>query len=185
MDIFSLLNFWDLRILHFFNRAAGLSPFLDYFAVFCAKYLGYFLILSLFFLLIKNRKKYQSMVFQSYFSALFSRLIIVNLIRWFLPRERPFVVSDVKLLFSHSSTEHSFPSGHAAFYFALSAVIYHYNKKAGLLFYFTSFLIGFFRVFAGVHWPSDIVAGILTGLFSAWLLIFLFQKVSPNALEEK
>ena len=38
MDIFSLLNFWDLRILHFFNRAAGLSPFLDYFeelAFFC------------------------------------------------------------------------------------------------------------------------------------------------------
>ncbi|HHE67554.1 MAG TPA: phosphatase PAP2 family protein [Candidatus Parcubacteria bacterium] len=185
MDILSFLNSWDLEIFHFFNWTAGLFPFFDYFAVFCAKYLGYFLIVALLLLLIKKREKCQAMVFQALFAALFSRLVIVNLIRWVFPRARPFVASKVNLLFSHNAGESSFPSGHAAFYFALSAVVYHYNKKAGLLFYFASFLIGFFRVFAGVHWPSDIAAGILVGLFSGWLFIFLSQKISPNTLEGK
>jgi len=173
---FSFVNQWDLKLLKIINQPAGFFPFFDTFAVFCAKYLGYFLILCLFFLLINNRKKYQSMVLQSYLSALFSRLIIVNLIRWLLPRERPFVVSDVTLLFSHNSTEASFPSGHAGFYFGLSTVVYFYNKKAGLLFYFASFLICFFRVFAGVHWPSDILAGMIVGIFSGWFIVFLWKK---------
>jgi len=109
-------------------------------------------------------------------AALFSRLIIVEIIRWFYFRPRPFIALQVHQLLEHSASS-SFPSGHAAFFFALSAVIYFYNKKAGLLFFAASFLIGLARIFVGIHYPLDILAGALIGIFFGWLANkFFFGK---------
>ena len=81
----------------------------------------------------------------------------------------------MNLLLSHEATS-SFPSGHAAFYFALSTIIYFYNKKAGLLFLFASFLISISRVFVGIHWPFDIFAGAIVGIFSGWIILKISKK---------
>jgi len=70
----------------------------------------------------------------------------------------------------------SFPSGHAAFFFALSAGVYSFNKKAGIWFFVVSALIGLARVFAGVHYFSDIVGGLAVGLFSFWVISFLISN---------
>jgi undecaprenyl-diphosphatase len=88
---------------------------------------------------------------------------------------------------SHSVSS-SFPSGHAAFFFALSTVLLLYNKKfyprpkfwwgAGLFFFLASFLISIARVFVGIHWPSDILAGAAIGIFSGWLIILFSRKFS-------
>ena len=71
----------------------------------------------------------------------------------------------------------AFPSGHAAFFFALSTVVYFYNKKAGIGFFVASFLISISRVFGGVHWPTDILAGVLVGIFSAWFILKILRKI--------
>jgi len=169
----------DVYLFHFLNQWAGQWICLDALAVFLAKYLGYILV---YFLLVRlawdflfKKEKYLKtikIVGLSLGAALFSRLIIIEIIRWLYFRPRPFMAEQVNQLLEHSANP-SFPSGHAAFFFALSAVIFLHNKKAGLWFLIASFFIILARVFVGIHYPLDILAGALIGIFFGWL-IYLF-----------
>jgi undecaprenyl-diphosphatase len=64
----------------------------------------------------------------------------------------------------------SFPSGHAAFYSAIAFYILLKDKKLGIFALICAFLISVSRVFVGVHWPIDIVAGFIVGLISALIV---------------
>ncbi len=157
------------------NDLALKSSWLDTFAIYFAEYLIYLLIFCLFLFIFKNFKKYKWMVVEALISAVFTRMIVVSFIRWILPRARPFVGNQVNLLLEHIPAS-AFPSGHTSFCFAIATIVYFYNKKAGIFFFVASFLIGISRVFCGVHWPLDILAGIVVGIFSGWLIHKIFQR---------
>ena len=149
---------------------------LDFSGIFFAQYLAYILIALLFLFLIYNFKRYWKMVIEAGISAVLARLI-VEIIRWFWYNPRPFMENNVNLILPYKATS-SFPSGHAAFFFALSCSVYFYNKKAGILFFIASFFIVLARVFVGIHWPMDILAGALVGVISALFVNFLLNKFS-------
>ncbi|OGZ35016.1 MAG: hypothetical protein A3A94_02745 [Candidatus Portnoybacteria bacterium RIFCSPLOWO2_01_FULL_43_11] len=191
----------DFYFFSLLNQLAGQWFWLDIAAIFFAGYLEYFLT-SLFFLWVlrkfifrKNeRKKTVQLFLWAVFSVVLSRFIITELIRFLYYRPRPFVSHQVNQLLEHSATG-SFPSGHAAFFFAFSAIIFLYYKKEhpdsklwgwAVIIFGISFLISVSRVFVGLHYPSDILAGIIVGIFSGWLmgrnssrnnLIFGFHKL--------
>jgi len=114
------------------------------------------------------------MIIETIISAVLARFVIVELIRWVWQRPRPFVQNNVNLLLTHNAS--AFPSGHAAFFFAVSTIVYFYNKKAGILFFIASFLICLARVFSGIHWPLDILAGAIVGVLSGWVVHKILKK---------
>ena len=146
-----------------------------YVVIFSAKYLGYILLAVFAALFFRNRNR--NFLFISLISALVSRLIFTEIIRFFYFRPRPFVDQGISPLFEHAQTS-SFPSGHAAFFFALSAGVYSFNKKAGLWFFTLSAAISLARVFAGVHYLTDVLGGLAVGIFSFWLVKYLYKKIS-------
>ena len=172
----------DVYLFHFLNQWAGQWICLDAMAVFLAKYLGYLLVCFLLAWLswdfLFRKEKWQrtiKMIGLSLGAALFSRFIVVEIVRWLCFRPRPFVTEQVNQLLEHSASS-SFPSGHAAFFFALSTIIYLYNKKAGWAFFAASFLIVLARVFVGIHYPLDILVGALIGIFFGWLIYFFWCR---------
>lgn len=158
----------DLYLFNLINQFALKWEWLDVLAIILAEFFQYFLLFGLFLFLVKDFKKYLRMVIESVVAALFARFVIVSFIRWTLPRPRPFITNNVNLLFEYSGS--AFPSGHAAFFFAVATIIYLYNKKIGALFYLSSILIVLARVFSGVHWPSDILAGAVVGILSGYAI---------------
>jgi len=122
----------DLYFFHLVNQFAGKNVCLDSAAIFFAEYFQYFVVLLLILLLAVNFRKYLKMAVVAVIAAIFSRFIITEIIRFIFPRSRPFVENNVNLILQHSASESSFPSGHAAFYFAIAAVVYFYNKKVGI-----------------------------------------------------
>lgn len=173
------VKFFDERIFNGVNQLAGKWLWLDTFGIYFAQYLEYVLIFCLLLFLFLNFEKYWKMVLGAFVSAILARLVIVNFIRWILPRARPFVENQVNLLLEHVPSS-AFPSGHAAFYFAIVTIIFLYLKKMekrprfwwqiNLLFFGCAFIIVISRVFCGIHWPLDILAGAIVGIFSGWLI---------------
>lgn len=158
----------DSLIFYTANNLAGISTILDKLAIFFAQYSGYFLMAILLILLLRDFKKHKEMALVAFGSSLLAR-ILVEVIRFLYPKNRPFVERTVNLLIQHPPTS-AFPSGHASFYFALSVGVFLYNKKLGLLFILVSALMGMARVFSGLHWPSDILAGIVLGSLTAFFV---------------
>ena len=106
-------------------------------------------------------------------SAILSRGLITEIIRFFYHRPRPFLSLNLTPLIHDFSN--SFPSGHMTFFFVLALSIFLLNKKWGWFFVAGVILMGLGRIFVGVHWPSDILGGILIALLS----YFLIKKILP------
>ena len=169
----------DLYIFNFVNGFAGKWALLDNVGIFFAVYFGYVLLVCLVVFLFINHRKYWRMVVESFLAALFVRFILVEIFYQIHFKFRPFVGNPINLLIHYDKNQTSFPSGHASFYFALSTIIYGYNKKAGVLFYIGSFLIVISRVFVGVHWPLDVLAGAILGIVMGIVLNKVFKKIHP------
>ncbi len=165
----------DVYLFNQINGLAGQSVCSDGLGVFFASYFQYFVVGFLLLFLLFNFKKYVKMVILALGAAVLSRYVFAEIIRYLLPRSRPFVYNQINLLLGKVN-ESSFPSGHAVFFFAIAAVVYFYNKKAGLIFFLAAFLISLARVFVGVHWPSDILAGAVVGMISGWLVMKIAKK---------
>lgn len=61
----------------------------------------------------------------------------------------------------------SMPSGHTATAFSMARVLAHQYPEQRWLWYGLALLVGWSRVETGNHWPSDVVAGALLGLWAA------------------
>ncbi len=180
----------DLYLFNLINGLAGKYSALDTLGIFIAEnseyILGVFLVMILIYLPRRqagNFKKYWKMVLEAVIAAVVTRFVIAEIIRAFYFRARPFVSYQVNQLINYNSLEASFPSGHACFYFALSTIIYFYNKKLGIAFYVFSLLIVFSRVFVGIHWPSDILAGAIIGIIMGLSLNILFRKHAHKVIK--
>ena len=71
----------------------------------------------------------------------------------------------------------SFPSGHSYSAFNCAVVLTIFHKKAGYVLIPTSFLIAISRVFLCVHYPTDILAGMLLGILTAVVSFTVYKLI--------
>ena len=173
----------DTNLFYFLNSFAGRFQFLDAFIIFIAAYLQYFVVvLAFLFLYLSDysKRKKLRLFLMAAASVIIARLLAVEVIRFLYHSPRPFAVLETNKLLSsgwfYSDAEWSFPSGHAAFFFALATTIYLYNKKWGLVFFVLSAIIAISRIAAGVHYPSDILGGAAVGIIVACLIFYFLKK---------
>lgn len=79
-------------------------------------------------------------------------------------RPRPFLqMPDVRLLVGRGGS-YAMPSSHAANWFAATAVVwFYYRRTAAFILLPLAALVSFSRIYNGVHYPSDVLAGALVG----------------------
>ena len=92
-------------------------------------------------------------------------LLGAGLLKPWIDRLRPcFVLSDVRLLVPRQPHSPSFPSNHAANCFAAAAVLASLGPGFARVFFLLAAMVAISRVYLGVHYPVDILAGALFGL---------------------
>lgn len=196
--MFEAIRQFDVEVLRWGNSWVFWKPWVDALTVFRVEWLPWWVIagllafglaalppLSIVFPSFRplRRRNWEVVVIVFAASAV-ARFGVVEFIRALYNRPRPFeIIPDLHLLISHDSGG-SFPSGHAAFFFATAAVISRYYPKAGIIFFLAALNLSLARVQAGLHWPSDIlggaIIGIAVGLLTHWF-VKKYLKPKPAA----
>ena len=111
--------------------------------------------------------------------ALIADLIICNVIlKPIVARIRPYSINQTVQLLVTPLKDYSFPSGHTAASFASVSALYFAGRKrmaAGAL--IVSVLIAFSRMYLYVHYPTDVLGGLIIGLLCGWIADMIIQKV--------
>ncbi|TSC91801.1 MAG: membrane-associated phospholipid phosphatase [Parcubacteria group bacterium Licking1014_17] len=156
----------DLYLFNKIHGLAGLYPWFDGIGVFIAEAMIFVLVILIACLwFLKPSVRYRMAVVIAFASAIIARLVVVEIFHLFYHHLRPFLVLGFQPLISNDSW--SFPSGHASAAFALATGVYLYDKKLGVISYVIALFIGLSRIYAGVHWPSDVLAGAVVGILTA------------------
>lgn len=111
--------------------------------------------------------------------ALAVSLPVCNILKELIKAPRPIGEAGVRSLRTQTATGYSFPSGHsqnAATAYGLLALTARrpaWRRVCGAL----MLLVGFSRLYLGVHYPKDVLAGLALGLLCAWGTETLWQRV--------
>lgn len=97
-------------------------------------------------------------------------------------RDRPFMEASLnaEVRVGYKPQSSSFPSNHAVNCFAAATLLAWYYPYVRLIFFFVAALVAYSRVYVGVHFPSDVVAGALIGFIIAAVIIRQFyDRIGP------
>lgn len=167
----------DFQLFSFVHSFSGVSAPFDAGAVFVAQYVPYALVLGWFVLVVgvPGRRARAYHVALGLLALLLSRGILTEGLRFFMNQPRPFEALGFAPLVA-ADPGGSFPSGHAAFFFALAAAVWQIDRRWGAVYAVLAFVNGIARVYAGVHWPIDIVGGAAIAALSA---VFVLKALEP------
>ena len=156
----------ELRILEQIQtlRTPLLDNFFKYFT-----FLGnggwFFIVMGLILLINKKTRKTGLRVIV----ALLFCLFVGNLfLKPLIARPRPYWVKDVDILVKHLK-DYSFPSGHSYAASAFAASLWYENKKWSAFWFALAILMGISRLYLFVHYPTDVLAGLILGIVFAIL----------------
>lgn len=108
------------------------------------------------------------------------------MLKTLVARIRPYEVVEGLRLLIEKPHDYSFPSGHTCASFAAALVYYRkLSKKWGIGAVVLASLIAFSRMYLGVHYPSDVLAGVAIGAFAAWaairIMAYIGEKSKPDS----
>jgi undecaprenyl-diphosphatase len=155
----------DYQLFQFINGLAGSISFLNPLMRFLAQdaeYLFYIGVIIYWFIRTESNRR---MVVEALIAACIG-LAVSGLIGDIFYRDRPFVTHTVFQLIKHSANA-SFPSDHAIGAFVIATTIWLFRKRDGKLWLAVAACIAFSRIWTGVHYPSDVLAGALIGIAAA------------------
>lgn len=109
-------------------------------------------------------------------AMLFSFLIVNLSLKPYVMRIRPYEVNTLIRIIVDKLPDYSFPSGHASVSFAAATAIFLWNKKAGIVALISALLISFSRLYLYVHFPSDVLAGMIIGILCGLLAYWVHKK---------
>ncbi len=179
--MFKRLLQWDRDTFLYLN-GLGIESY-DGFWTFVTNIANWIPIYIVFFILlyVKYPKKQASVMATTTVLLLFFILFVVDQTKDLVARLRPNNDEEINSLIRILKTPvgFSFFSGHAATSFAITTLIVLFLRKKIKwiwIFYLWPMIFSFSRIYVGVHYPLDIIAGAAFGIATAFLFYFLYNK---------
>src|SRR3990170_3668882 len=141
----------DYKLFQLINQFAGANDIADYFFIFSAQAMILFLGFGVVALSITRMKVWGKELFFDATIGVCAALFINWLFPLFYLRPRP-------------------PLDHAAISFAIAAAVFQYNKFWGIVFFVLAIFVSIGRVYGGIHYPADILAGAVIGVMASVLV---------------
>lgn len=149
------------------------STFLDVFMLMGARVIIFVAFLLMFILAFKGGIK-EKKVFILVIISIPIIILLIKIIHIFYYEPRPFITYHFIPLFPYGD-DASFPSRHASMMVAIAFAYTYFKSKWALLFLVFMLWVGISRIYTGIHYPIDILGGILVGLISLILSKYLVK----------
>lgn len=122
----------------------------------------------------KTRKIGLTSILALLVSLLINNIILKNLVA----RVRPYEVIEGLVPLIRKPWDYSFPSGHTGSSFASAWVFYRrLPKRFGIPALVLAGLIGLSRLYLGVHYPTDVLFGMVSGIGSGCIAMLIVQAI--------
>ena len=152
----------NIYLFHCINAFAAKSPIFDSVVVFLAEHLNTVFIGFLLLLLVMQWKTYRSVFTKALLIVLMS-LMLSECIDLFYHHPRPFQLEQGHKLIGHGASS-SFPSQHTLTIVIVAFAYFMEGfKKLGVMGLVLSSIVGLSRIYAGVHFPFDILGSFMIG----------------------
>jgi undecaprenyl-diphosphatase len=164
----------DYQLFQTINSLAATASFLNPLMRFLAQDAEYFFYLGVVVYWFTRTQPNRRMIAEALISACIG-LGFSGLLGHFFYRDRPFVTHTVIQLIKHPANA-SFPSDHAIGAFVIATTIWLFRKRDGQVWLALAACIAFSRIWTGVHYPSDVIAGAIIGIAAAASIHQLFAR---------
>ena len=157
---------WDILLFRYIFDRNGKSLQDRFFLLISKSGDGYmYAMAAVFFILVDPRSG--NMFFTSAALAYGLKVPLYMLIKRWVKRKRPFDhIEGVRFLIAPPD-QFSFPSGHTAGAFVFAILIGHFIPITSVPLLIWATLVGYSRVYVGVHYPTDVLAGSILGTLCA------------------
>ncbi len=105
---------------------------------------------------------------------------IVQILKRGFGRERPYKMVENINTFKIELKDYSFPSGHTTASFCMAATLSLNLPKLSILLYVLATIIGVSRIYLAVHYPTDVMVGIILGISSSMIAHFFLLDYVMN-----
>ena len=168
----------DISILRFiyYNRVPGLDKIL-YFISYFATYINIGLLLTILAVSLIKKSRPLRIVFYKMVVVMVIAALMSTMLKSLISRERPFVSYPDIVKLSEAGNA-SFPSGHTLEGFAVAVAfsILIPKKKFYIPVFMWASVVAYSRMALGVHYPSDVLGGMIIGSFIGWIVPWVFNK---------
>lgn len=174
----SLLSSWDITLFRLIN-GQGPNYFLDWFMPFMTDLKNFRYVLPVLVVWVLVREKKAGIVFLVFIGITLGITdpFSSHWLKDWVGRVRPcHVLEEVRLL-TDCNTSYSFPSSHAVNIFAAAFFLSQPLKKLSPLFFGIAGIVGYSRIYIGIHYPLDVIGGAAIGLLIAWPMRWLKDQV--------
>lgn len=170
----------DIELFNFINHNLQ-NPFFDRIMpiITTGKYWLIPLLIGCIILTVLGNEKNQKAVLMCLIALIIGGLLSDYVLKPFYHRIRPFkVLVNVHLLVRPGG--YSFPSSHTVNCFVVAIVASYVWRKLWvvILSFFIASVVGFSRIYCGVHYPADVATGILVAVFASILGIEIFEGLN-------
>ena len=177
VQFFDFIQSVDMSVISWVYQTGGNSLF-DFIAILFSHIGAVRLIailLGLFFWMKKETRPITFVLFISIIAGGF----MVEIIKDITARPRPYIALGLTAadMLVHTSPYVSFPSGHTASSFITAATVGYYFKKWLIPAFLTACVAGLSRIYLLVHYPSDVIAGAVFGVFVFLVILFIFKNL--------
>ena len=153
----------DVRIFMHINKKGQRPRWLDL-TILCITQLGNF-IFALIISLILLLSGHNLLAFELVLGVLLLSMVVQTM-KVLIKRKRPYSKLENIRIIGARNSGHSFPSGHTSQAFFMVSLMLHYyqvNIFVWLMLYFIAALVGYSRIYVGMHYPRDVIAGAILG----------------------
>src|SRR4030042_4663413 len=154
---------WELKFIRWADRCWS-TPVLDHvlpWLTYLGSHFAFILFIILSWIITKQRKVLRLLALLYTIQS-----AVIYSLKFLTQRQRPFLFLDMASKLSKGPGEildPSFPSAHANFSFMMATLLALWFPRYRIIFFIVAGFIGWTRIYLGLHYPTDVIAGALLG----------------------